>query len=313
MFQKPIWQKSTTQRQRASAQVSETWEVDVFDLAASSQMDRHERPWGISSYDDPAEEAAFLAWYEELSAKPTFSEIKSNIIDIISNAPDWQLSHDLVLPPTFTCFWLVRELFESCWEATNFQQYGDPVRCNSERFADAKETRAVVVDLANKLSGRLQAIANDEHHPLRLNLLAASRLLEKSNKGIKIEWTDWAEVITTLAGTMRNVPLTYYRTHRACLEYPEPIKSGREVSVATALAFDLSFTFRWYTHDSSPFRRKGPMPKHGSPCWSVVAELVNLTLDLSITAEGARDTVRRLIENSAPYRSDWMRRFPRSS
>lgn len=38
MVQMPNWQKSTGQRQGASAQVSETWEVDVFDLAASSQM-----------------------------------------------------------------------------------------------------------------------------------------------------------------------------------------------------------------------------------------------------------------------------------
>lgn len=193
---------------------------------------------GIFIYDDPAEEAAFLAWYEERCANPGFSEIKSNIVDIISNAPDRQLSHDDVLPRTLTCFWLVREFFKSCWEALNFQQHGDPLKCEHQSYADAEETRAVIADLASKLSGRLQVIAKDQDHPLWLNLWAASRVLEKSNKGIKIERTDWPEAIATLARTMRNVPVEYSRTHRACLEYADPIKSGRNVSVATALAND---------------------------------------------------------------------------
>ncbi|MEP4149465.1 MAG: hypothetical protein ABJL54_19750 [Halioglobus sp.] len=195
--------------------MNESRAFDVFDLAEYSRMTSSRFPFPIMIFDDPTEESAFLTWYEGRSLTPEFSEIRNSVMRIMDDAPcmdipDIDLAHShAITRPRF-----VRDVFNSCWNAHNFQKYGDPLRSEQRSYSDADDTRAAVADLASKLSSRLLAIENDPDHPLRLHLWAASKSVESINS-IDIEGvTDWAGEIAALASAMENIPVRHYRASR---------------------------------------------------------------------------------------------------
>lgn len=278
--------------------------VDIFDLARISEADHLGIPFPLGNFDDCDEEQKFLAWYDQLRGQNAFPNTKREVVKVLLSVESWNIGTLKLLDMASPRAWLVRQIFNSCWEAHKFRINGDPEIKTQSSYSHFEETREVIAALSRKLATRLSAVSNDPSHPLRLQLHFASKSLE--SRGLtQVRPSEWLDVIERLASIMEALPARYVVERRGCLFYADPIHSGKKASVETLLAFDLSYVFRWFTHDGLPLIRHTRMPRHGRPCWTAVAELVNLTIASQLSADSARDSVRKLVENSNPFRGPW--------
>jgi hypothetical protein len=191
----------------------------------------------------------------------------------------------------------------ACFEAAQYKPELDPGKLYRDKISEAKRqiaqlaraARVLAQSAKNKHTGLMWATAWAEAD-------SGVRLARIEPEG-KMEVTEIAEryfksLETALRGRLPELsggPF-FHRFTIGNLHFEQPISSGRPVTVATMLAFELAYHLRRHTvgHADHILQNGALMPNGGDPSFPVVAAFCNATLDTLLDYRQTGDNVRKL-------------------
>lgn len=191
----------------------------------------------------------------------------------------------------------------ACFEAAHYRPDRDPGKQYRDEIVEQKKqliqlaraAKVLTLGATNSHRGLMWAMARAEND-------SGVRLTRKEPKG-KAELTEIGEkYFQALENALRG-PLPelsggpfLHRFTIGNLHFDKPISSGRPVTVATMLAFELTIYLRMHTggHAADSLQNGSTMPDYGDPCFPIVAAFCAATLNTQLDARQTGDNVRKL-------------------